>query len=681
VSDKLTIQRDFFNTFLFSQLGISDVDATFIVNNYFNTATLSSDSPMTGYRRSYDMLTNAFLTSPNGIWVPSNYIDRNLDVISTKLCCDRVGGVYKEGVYYLDDEFIDVVEVGSCICEGTIICPTLTSGEISPETILLENSQEIITIKVDEKCCSNSSLQSKMSGEWTWDGTRCVLNQDEDNTKTTNTNIITISETPIIVGNKQCLGDTLTLSAYIYFTEPSNRCVDGKLVDNNYTDEITQEQLNFYTNPPTTSNEVSNFSINNWSDIVNLNPEEYNTTPKQNKTCCYDINNPIDARLIIQDTFTNKIIETTEVNVEYIDTFVTTNTNIITNNSNGNGFNKWVKLTTTINVSTLSEINLGVEFTNGLFKCCDYDIYFDDIETNCVQTNTREVYDIEPCVGFNLQRVIDNKKSWVYNPGDNTMTGSTYDDITRENGKNGLNIAQSNPLIIDGGHGVINRVFAPSVDGELAFRDTDYFGLSGVVERHSKLVLNSKEVRLTFNMCADTDCVISPGYLLGNDGGYILNDEGGRFPLGNQTPFPNLIELERFKKTFQGFWIEFMEQFIPATTIFIAGEKWCNGIICEEKTVSDYDMCITSNGGVLSPTPISDSITESGNSSDSNLSGIQSRTGTLNDENGDNTSTSQVQSAYNTVFNGPIVLGNMKYYGTGVIDADLGDKIIYKSRT
>ena len=38
----------------------------------------------------------------------------------------------------------------------------------------------------------------------------------------------------------------------------------------------------------------------------------------------------------------------------------------------------------------------------------------------------------------------------------------------------------------------------------------------------------------------------------------------------------SIQELKNYKKQFQKFWIPFMEQFIPATTIWVAGEKWCN---------------------------------------------------------------------------------------------------------
>jgi hypothetical protein len=53
----------------------------------------------------------------------------------------------------------------------------------------------------------------------------------------------------------------------------------------------------------------------------------------------------------------------------------------------------------------------------------------------------------------------------------------------------------------------------------------------------------------------------------------------------------SILELENYKKVFQSFWLQMVEQFIPATTIFVAGEKWCNApdIICPEFDECDYD--------------------------------------------------------------------------------------------
>jgi hypothetical protein len=51
----------------------------------------------------------------------------------------------------------------------------------------------------------------------------------------------------------------------------------------------------------------------------------------------------------------------------------------------------------------------------------------------------------------------------------------------------------------------------------------------------------------------------------------------------------SLSELEKYKKQFQGFWVPFMEQFIPATTVWVAGERWCNDP-CPIISPCDYDF-------------------------------------------------------------------------------------------
>lgn len=60
----------------------------------------------------------------------------------------------------------------------------------------------------------------------------------------------------------------------------------------------------------------------------------------------------------------------------------------------------------------------------------------------------------------------------------------------------------------------------------------------------------------------------------------------------NCTRKVSLLELENYKKTFQSFWVKLAEQFVPATTIFVSGERWCNNDenICIEFDECDYDF-------------------------------------------------------------------------------------------
>lgn len=180
--------------------------------------------------------------------------------------------------------------------------------------------------------------------------------------------------------------------------------------------------------------------------------------------------------------------------------------------SERDGYCTWVRVCATINDYDGSPFKLKLNLS-GTLDCCEYEVFVDDISVECSIVDTLTVTNQFDCPGFDLIRTIDNKKSWVYNDGEE-----------------------------------INRQFAPSEDADIPWRYTDYFEQSNVLEKHSKLVLNSKELALTFNMCSLDEC---------------------------GEPI-NIFDLLEYKKNFQNFWVRFMEQFIPATTIFVSGEKWCN---------------------------------------------------------------------------------------------------------
>ena len=86
-------------------------------------------------------------------------------------------------------------------------------------------------------------------------------------------------------------------------------------------------------------------------------------------------------------------------------------------------------------------------------------------------------------------------------------------------------------------------------------------------------------------------------------------------PLACKTKL-TLLELEKYKKTFQSFWVQFVEQFVPATTIFISGERWCNrpDEICTQYEECDFDFefvegdvtTIPNIGGVVPPRETND---------------------------------------------------------------------------
>jgi hypothetical protein len=323
------------------------------------------------------------------------------------------------------------------------------------------------------------------------------------------------------------------------------------------------------------------------------------------------------------------------------------------------GFNNWVDLgIRLINTSAnTNSFNIILNINGGIVECCNYDIRIDNIRVDCFKEEDRIFFDNKKCVGFDLARVIDNKKSWVYNPGIEEVGIKLNDEYVRGRGELGL----------IQGYGTINRTFAPSLDADIPWRYTDYYEQSNVLEPHSNLVINSKELELTFNMCSS--CCVN--YNKCPDGYSLITTTGGTeycskteisctsgFTLSAGTCYSatttantittvltgdtglyctktlSLLELESYKKVFQSFWVRMIEQFVPATTIFIAGEKWCNNdsLICTEFEECDYDfeyfdseITVIEYGTDFVPytghTPTNGGDVPSDNGSDTNLSG------------------------------------------------------------
>jgi hypothetical protein len=293
------------------------------------------------------------------------------------------------------------------------------------------------------------------------------------------------------------------------------------------------------------------------SDITKITP------------CCYNTSNPITAKISLSDSNLNNSL-----------------TQVVTYNSESDGFDNWVQLKTTLPPSTTTNIfDVVLQIDTGLNCCCEYDIFVDRIGVLCTGTSESLVVNDIKCPGFELTKVIDNKKSWVYNPGLPEVGISEYDIIERADGSFGL-IA---------GEGTINRTFAPSPDAEIPWRYTNYWEQSSVYEKHSNLVLNSKELWLTFDMCADcpvsgTSLVCSSGYTL--SAGTIYCYSGSVITSATteiSVTYLSLLNLEKYKKQVQSFWIPFMEQFTPATAIWVSGERWCNEP-CSIINVCGFDL-------------------------------------------------------------------------------------------
>jgi hypothetical protein len=299
---------------------------------------------------------------------------------------------------------------------------------------------------------------------------------------------------------------------------------------------------------------------------------------------------------------------------------LTNNPNVIISqfgvfDSSVDGFNTWVDLSARFTVNSGETFNLILNIGGGTIPCCEYDVRVDNIRVDCYKEEDRLFFDTKKCVGFDLVRVIDNKRSWVYNPGLENVGESTQDNLIRDRGQVGL----------IQGYGYVNRTFAPSADADIPWRYTDYFEQSNILEPHSKSVIISKEMELTFNMCSD--CCVK--YDKCPDGYTLFTTTGGtEYCTKTETYCPSgytlsagtcysgvttastivetvtastgsycvqtatLLQLEEYKKVFQSFWVRMIEQFVPATTIFVSGEKWCNNdaFICPQFDVCDFDF-------------------------------------------------------------------------------------------
>jgi hypothetical protein len=388
----------------------------------------------------------------------------------------------------------------------------------------------------------------------------------------------------------------LDVSVSFYFKTPENSCVeidsgdddiiivDGDDEDCLLTFDENNNIIDYNSARHTKKTPLLEIPI--LDDFVGPRPKP--------EPCCFNPSSPIQAQIVIKDD-KNDVVHTSD-SFSFIE------------------FESWFDLTTQFTLpetGTTQGYYVALQFTSGLNCCCVYDIFLDNFKFSC--SEEEEIVDVinNDCPGFKLTPVIDNKKSWVYNPGNidysgiRNQAGILTDNTIIEGGDNGL----------IQGYGVVNRTFAPSPDADIPWRYTDYYEQSSILEKHSNLVLNSKELYLTFDMCsiggpcqdgytlsAGTETCYKyvttcpDGYNLSGDTCYsgtstattiqqLVTEKSN--PLACKTKF-TLLQLENYKKTFQSFWINFVEQFVPATTIFVAGEKWCNR---EDEICTQYEEC------------------------------------------------------------------------------------------
>lgn len=532
---------------------------------------------------------------------------------------------------------------GNCMCKPIVdqCVIDITEVQIINTLDLFNNTIQIVTkngTPISEACCNRLIKDNNLP--WVWQSPYCYSVPKDDCLPVT----FSLNDTTMDV--PPCEND-LEISMWVYFGKPENPCqpipdppsddsitIDGVFCDITLTPNtgaVIPVLNGNVTLPNPSSSNARQVGTETPAGTIDLTTFVI-TQAADTKPCCYNITNPILAKVSLTDPTLNSLL--TQVKVY---------------NSSTDYFDRWVEVKATLPSSGLT-LNFGVklEIYQGLACCCNYDIFVDDIRVNCAKQESSLVVNDIHCPGFNLTRVIDNKKSWAYNPGIPSVGISDYDNIERNDGSFGML----------NGEGTINRTFAPSLDADIPWRYTDYFKQSSVYEKHSNLVLNSKELWLTFDMCADcpisgTTLVCPSGYTLSanttvcyqsNCMSYNINNTGGDCTVDYTdcnsntvisiivsantsvdvcsivspstvfactgivyTPttvcsssivsattvstltYLSLYDLKNYKKQFQSFWIPFMEQFIPATTIWVAGERWCSEA-CTIISPCDYDF-------------------------------------------------------------------------------------------
>lgn len=511
------------NTPVLMSLGLTTQESLFVINNLFNANDFTGDGIPDNVNARI-LLSNAlyikggfyvcYQTYNNGSTQNNEVTNSNISipVQTTPQKCVSIGGYY-DGVL--------------CYCNPIDEC-NLSLTDLSTTTTLDNFNQNItyVTFKggaIDETCCLKIASENNLP--WVYEEYqgefRCFTKDPNPclplEFKLNNELIKPICDTPLLV------------STSFYFGVPENSCVE--VVDEG-DDEIDVEfdiepcLLTFDSN-----NELVDYNSHKVLRKVDfvLNTENLLT---EKEPCCFNPISPISANLAIKD-----------------------NKNIILQRSDSFVFNEletWHDLSMEFDTSTVTGntegYNVVLQFTSGLNCCCTYDIFIDNINFNCVSAQT--IFDTikNDCIGFEIVPVIDNKKSWVYNPG--LLDYSGIVDVSNNLPDN--QIIESGQIGLIQGHGVINRTFAPSPDAELPWRYTDYFNQSSVLEKHSNLVLNSKELYMTFDMCSNCCLEYKPcpnGYTLsaGTDVCYKYVTVGKQFQDGEYFQFQD------------GQWYDFMD--------------------------------------------------------------------------------------------------------------------------
>jgi len=479
---------------------------------------------------------NGFATvscGPNGPYQP------DLGGILTSGCCQKNNTTPGGGGGALDledlntggntggntlDPILEVIDL------NPILCPTQLEMVITTGGVVLDSQGN----NLSPECCDTHIVGTPVSYVTNLNGRgACMVTNESNPCPTINELSISGIDQLTIIGidNPECCNQNVVGQPVSWVANGSGGSGDCKLVPQNTTCFFDSIFLNPYLAPnlpPTTNiqqvigslngiatalnqecctNDVAGFPVQ-WNDSLGICQTVTESGVQNQSNVTISLNQELispeecdDLLISIKLFFKEPTQEcTTEVITASI---LPTHPSIIVEQlgiftSDTDDFNSWVDLGCRLTNVNNNSFNLDVVVA-GLLNCCDYDIRIDNIRVDCYKEEDRVFWDNKKCPGFDLQRVIDNKKSWVYNPG--TFTGVTEQDS--------IIIKGGDDSLIQG-FGVINRTFAPSPDADIPWRYTDYWEQSNILEPHTKQVINSKEMELTFNMCGQCCVEYSP---------------------------------------------------------------------------------------------------------------------------------------------------------------------------
>jgi len=506
-----------------SSLGLTSDEIIFVINNTFSNGDIDNDGVLDNVQ--VRILLSNVLALSGGFYLcyetsastPNEPIPN--EPIPTSGTTHGRRRMPNQGTIQIPQLVVDITtceELGGffdgtlCFCKPQDEC-NVNLTDLTMTSIVDDFNQNITIVtlsgqSISETCCLKIASENHLSWVYeTYNGeTNCFITDPNPclplEFKLNSDLIKPECETPIDV------------SVSFYFGKPENPCVpfeddDDVIIVDDPTKpcilEFDEDNNLIDYNTTTTRRRLP-------QEAPHLPPISGDTEPP----CCYNPEVPISVNLVIRDD-KDTVIQTSE-SFSFIDV------------------ETWFDITTQFTIPTTGTtegFNAYLQFTSGLNCCCIYDIFLDNFNFNCnEEIDIVEIINND-CPGFEISPVIDNKKSWVYNPGE-----INYSNIQNSDGKLTDNVIISNGQYgLIQGYGEINRTFAPSLDADLEWRYTDYFKQSSVLEKHSNLVLNSKELFLTFDMCmiggpcpdgytlsANTDTCYQT--VLGCPENYILSD-------------------------------------------------------------------------------------------------------------------------------------------------------------